>query len=314
LKLNTNTANLSVSITRLSQFFISMFYIFYAIIWTVAWLPMSVLYVLSDLIFPLIYHVVGYRKKVVRKNLMLAFPEKTIQEIVGIEKKFYRYFCDIIFETIWQIHASKAAMKKRMTYEHLDLLVNHAKEGRSVMLMTAHYCNWEWATTLILHFPPDLKLCPVYQQLQNKHFDQFMFKLRARHGAENVEKNDLIRTMLTMQKKGETGVFGMISDQSPMARFIRYRMDFLRQDTPVFLGTEQLAKKYNYPVYYLDIQRVKRGYYHAVVRPIAVSPTLTAEYEITVNFMRQLEKDIRQRPEFWLWSHNRWKHSKRIAN
>ena len=290
-----------------------MFYIFYAIIWTLAWLPMQVLYVLSDLIFPLIYHVVGYRRKVVRKNLILAFPEKTLGDIILIEKKFYHYFCDLMFETIWQMHAPKDDMKKRMTFENLELLTVHAKEGRSVMLMTAHYCNWEWTSVICLYLPSDFKAYPVYQRLQSKHFNKLMFQLRNRYGAVNVEKDELVRTILNMRKEGIQGIFGMISDQSPMARFIRYRMDFLHQDTPVFLGTEQLAKKYNYPVYYLDIQRVKRGYYHAVVQPIAVSPTDTAEYEITTAFMQQLEKDIRHRPEFWLWSHNRWKHSKKTA-
>ena len=291
-----------------------MFYIFYAIIWTFAWLPLPVLYVISDLIYPLIYHVAGYRKKVVRRNLTLAFPEKSLEDIIRIEKKFYHYFCDLMLETIRQIHATKAEMKKRMAFENMDLLTAHAKEGRSVMLMTAHYCNWEWTSVICLHLSSDFKAYPVYQRLQNKHFDKLMYQLRSRYGAVNVEKEDLVRTMLNMRKEGVQGVFGMISDQSPMARFIRYRMDFLHQDTPVFLGTEQLAKKYNYPVYYLDIQRVKRGYYRAVVRPITVSPTETAEYEITTNFMRQLEKDIQQKPEFWLWSHNRWKHSKNTAN
>lgn len=291
-----------------------MFYLFYAVIWLIAWLPLRFLYVLSDLLYPFIYYVIGYRKKVVRRNLTLSFPDKSLKEILRVEKKFYHYFCDLMLETIWQMHASKSEMKKRITFENPELVIAHGKEGRSVMLMTAHYCNWEWTSVACLYLPADFNAYPVYQKLQNKHFDKLMFDLRSRYGAKNLEKDDLVRTMLTMRKENVQGLFVMVSDQSPMSRFIRYRMNFLHQDTPVFLGTEQLAKKYNYPVYYMDIQRVKRGYYHAVVRPIAVSPTQTGEYEITTAFMQQLEENIRQRPEFWLWSHNRWKHSKGSTN
>ena len=288
-----------------------MYYIFYAFIWTISWLPLRLLFVISDLIYPIVYYVIGYRKKVVRKNLLSAFPEKSKDEILQIEKKFYRYFCDLMFETIRQLHAPRAEMMKRMNFENIHLLLEQSRLGKSVMLMTAHYCNWEWTSVICLHLPPDFLAYPVYQQLKSKHFDKLMYKLRNRYGAVNVEKSELVRKMLDMRTMGVNGVFGMISDQSPMARNIRYRMNFLNQDTPVFLGSEQLAKKYDYPVYYLDIQRVKRGYYRVVVKPIALSPTQTSEYEITNQFMKQLEENILEKPEFWLWSHNRWKHSKK---
>ncbi|MEA4974231.1 MAG: lysophospholipid acyltransferase family protein [Paludibacter sp.] len=290
-----------------------MYYIFYALIWTISWLPMRVLYVLSDLMFPLIYHVARYRRKVVRRNLINAFPDYTPGKISKVERKFYHFFCDLMVEIIRQLHAPKEEMKRRMTFENLDLLLEQAKQGKSVMLMTGHYCNWEWASKICMYSPEDFPTRPVYQRLKNKHFDHLMLKLRNRFGAISIEKNNLIRMMVEMKTSGEKGVFGMISDQSPKARNIRYRMTFLNQDTPVFLGTEQLAKKYGYPVYYLDIRRVKRGYYHAVVTPIAIEPAKTGEYEITTKFMQMLEQSIQKRPEFWLWSHNRWKHSKKAA-
>ncbi len=288
-----------------------MFYIFYAFIWTISWLPLRLLFVISDLIYPIVYYVIGYRKKVVRKNLLNAFPEKNQDEILRIERKFYRYFCDLMFETIRQLHAPRAEMMRRMKFENMDLLLEQSRQGKSVMLMTAHYCNWEWALVINYHLTPDFLVYPVYQQLRDKHFDQLIYKIRSSYGAVNVEKDELVRKMLMMRKIGINGVFGMISDQSPMAHFIRYRMNFLNQDTPVFLGSEQLAKKYDYPVYYLDIQRVQRGYYRAVVKPIALNPTQTSEYEITTRFMKQLEEIILDKPEYWLWSHNRWKHSKK---
>jgi len=286
-----------------------MFYVFYVLIWLLALLPLRVLYVLSDIFAIIAYDVVGYRRKVVRKNLTASFPEKCTHEILDIERKFYRFFADLMIETIKQIHAPQEEMKRRMTFENMDLVLRHAAEGKSVMLMTAHYCNWEWSSVISLHLPENYKAYPVYQQLNNKHFDRLMYTLRSRYGAVNVEKDDLFKQMLHMRKSGVHGVFGMISDQSPMAHYIRYRMKFLNQDTPVFMGTEQLSKKFNYPVYYLDIQRPRRGYYHCRIIPVCEDPQNSAEFEITTAFMKILEKTIQSRPELWLWSHNRWKHA-----
>ncbi len=290
-----------------------MYYIFYALIWTISWLPMRVLYVLSDLMFPLIYHVARYRRKVVRRNLVNAFPDYSSKQITETEKKFYHYFCDLMVEIIRQLHAPKKEMKKRMNFENLDLLIRHAEEGKSVMIMMGHYCNWEWNVVFSLFMPGWIQSSPIYQRLKNKRFDRLMLRLRSRYGAINIERNNLIRSILEMKEKGVTGVFGMIADQSPKARHIRYRMQFLNQDTPVFLGTEQLARKYGYPVYYLDVKRVKRGYYHGTFLPITTDPAATEEHEITTRFMQMLEQSIQERPEFWLWSHNRWKHSKKAA-
>ncbi len=287
-----------------------MFYVFYALIWLLALLPLRVLYVLSDIFAIIAYYIVRYRRRVVRANLAASFPDKSLREIVLIERRFYRFFADLMIETIKQLHAPRDEMKRRVTFEHMDLLLRHVDEGRSVMLMTAHYCNWEWSSVICLHLPESYKAYPVYQQLNNKHFDRLMYTLRSRYGAVNVEKDDLLRQMLTMRKSGVHGVFGMISDQSPMAQHIRYRMQFLNQDTPVFLGTEQLSKKFNYPVYYLDIQRPRRGYYHCTIKTICEHPQIAAEYEITTAFMKILENNIQSRPELWLWSHNRWKHAK----
>lgn len=288
-----------------------MFYVFYALIWLLALLPLRVLYVFSDLFAFIAYYIVRYRRRVVRDNLTASFPDKSHRELMRIERRFYRFFADLMIETIKQLHVPEKEMKRRVTFENLDLLLRHANEGRSVMLMTAHYCNWEWTSVICLHLPENFKAYPVYQQLNNKHFDRLMYTLRSRYGAVNVEKEDLLRQMLTMRKSGVHGVFGMISDQSPAAQHIRYRMDFLNQDTPVFLGTEQLSKKFNYPVYYLDIRRPRRGYYHCSINTICENPQETADYEITSAFMKILEKNIEGRPELWLWSHNRWKHANR---
>ncbi len=286
-----------------------MFYLIYAFLWTIAWLPLRVLYVLSDLLFPVIYHLVRYRRKVVRKNLTQAFPAYSEEQIIKFEKKFYHYFCDLWIEIIWLIHPRIKAMEKRMTLENPEIFFNHAAEGESVMLMLGHYCNWEWISVFGLLLPENYPPLPVYQKLRNKNFDQFMIKLRSQFGAISIERNQLIRKMLEMKQTDKQGIFVMIADQSPKAKNIRHRMQFLNQDTPVFLGTEQLAKKYDYPVYYMDIQQIKRGYYRTVIRPITIDPKQTKEHEITETFMHYLEDSIQANPEYWLWSHNRWKHA-----
>jgi KDO2-lipid IV(A) lauroyltransferase len=271
--------------------------------------PLEILYRISDLLFPVIYWVVRYRRPVVRRNLLRSFPEKSLDEIKLIERKFYRYFCDILMETVRQLSISEQEMRSRMVFSNEELMMEQLRKGKSVMLMTGHYCNWEWGLSVSYYTPDGFKVYPVYQRLNNAGFEELMLEIRGHLGGYCVEKDELVRTMFRLRKENKHGVYGMISDQSPLRKFIRYRMEFLNQDTPVFLGTEQLARKYDYPVFYLDIRRVGRGYYECEVVPVSLEPALSAEYEITNRFMLMLEQSIHRQPEFWLWSHNRWKHS-----
>jgi KDO2-lipid IV(A) lauroyltransferase len=200
-------------------------------------------------------------------------------------------------------------MRKRISFKGVDLMTAHQSEGKSVMMMTSHYGNWEWGALIGYHLPADFMLHPVYQKLKNRHFDKLIFRLRSISGCVNIEKDELVRKMLQMKNNGKYGIIGMVSDQSPAKHFIRYRLQFLNQETPVFLGTEQLARKYNYPVYFMDIKRPKRGYYDIEIIPIAVKPGETKEYEITTRYMQLLEEKIKKQPELWLWSHKRWKYA-----
>jgi KDO2-lipid IV(A) lauroyltransferase len=286
-----------------------MFYLLYALIWVIAWFPMNVLYGLSDLTYIILYHVVGYRKKVVRKNIRNSFPDLSESELKKIERKFYHFFCDLTFETIKKLHATEKEMMKRITFENVALMTRHKAEGRSVMMMTSHYGNWEWGALIGYHLPGDYMLHPVYQKLKNKHFDSLMFDLRSISGCINIEKDELVRKMYKMKKDGNLGIIGMVSDQSPARHFIKHSLTFLNQSTPVFTGTEQLAKKYNFPVYFMDIQRKKRGYYHINIIPVTTQPSETKEFEITARYMELLEEKIKTEPAYWLWSHNRWKYA-----
>lgn len=274
----------------------------------VSLLPFRLLYVLSDFSYIIIYYLIGYRKKVVRNNLLNSFPEKTEQELKEIEKKFYRHFTDLIFEGIKLQSISRGEMSRRMQYIDSEQAVAHYDEGRSVMLLTSHFGNWEWLSSFSMNLPKDKPVYQVYRKQKNEVSDRLIDRLRRRFGAENIEMKSLYRELIQMKREGKLGMFGMISDQSPNLYSIHYWTDFLNQKTAMIDGTEQIARKFNYPVYYCGVKKVKRGYYTCTLLPISTEPKETAEHEITEKYARLLEKAIQEQPPYWLWSHKRWKH------
>jgi KDO2-lipid IV(A) lauroyltransferase len=287
-----------------------MFYILYAFVWLIAWIPLPVLYIISDIICPVVYYIVRYRRGVVRLNIAKSFPDKSEKERRTIERRFYRFFCDLFIETMYEMHISEKEILRRMTFGNLKEILEQKAKKKSVMIMTAHYGNWEWTLAFALFSPETYPSNPIYKRLRNEKFDKLIHKLRARYGAKLIEKNDLLRVMFRLQKENEVGNFWMISDQTPNGRNIHFWTPFLHQDTPTLTGTEQLARKFDYPVFYAEINRVKRGYYHCEFIPITLEPKKTAEFEITEKYMNLLEKSIEAHPEFWLWSHRRWKYQR----
>jgi KDO2-lipid IV(A) lauroyltransferase len=285
-----------------------MFKLFYALLYLLTLLPLRVLYVLSDLLFPLIYHVVRYRRKVVRSNLTNSFPDKSKREIIRIERKFYHYFCDVFIEAMYRINMSPQEVSRRITFENVELIEKIYAENKSAMLMMAHYGNWEWVSAMSLHLPKESPLYGVYKRLTNADFDAMTYRLRLKYNMGNIEMRDLFKTMLQMGKASEKGVFAMVSDQSPRKDSIRFSMMFMNQPTPVIVGTEVLARKFDYPVLILSITRPKRGYYHCKVEILSASPKDEPEFSISEKYMRRLETDINQNPELWLWTHKRWKY------
>lgn len=285
-----------------------MFKLFYALLYLLTLLPLRVLYVVSDLLFPLIYHVVRYRRKVVRSNLINSFPDKSKREIISIERKFYHYFCDVFIEAMYRINMTPQEVNRRITFENVELIEKIYAENKSAMLMMAHYGNWEWVSALSLHLPKESPLYGVYKRLTNADFDAMTYRLRLKYNMGNIEMRDLFKTMLQMGKAGEKGVFAMVSDQSPRKDSIRFSMMFMNQPTPVIVGTEVLARKFDYPVLILSITRPKRGYYHCKVEMLSASPKDEPEFSISEKYMRRLETDINQNPELWLWTHKRWKY------
>ncbi len=287
-----------------------MFWLFYAFVWLITWLPLSVLYLLSDFAYLMVYHVFAYRKRVVRSNLRNSFPEKSVKELREIEKKFYRFFCDTFIEALKKMHISEAEMKRRFRFYPLEVFTREFEKGNSIIFMTAHYGNWEWFSSFSLHTGGKYYVTQVYQQLRSRRFNDFMLRLRSRFQTVNVLQKSALRSLLEIKRDGVCTVFGLLSDQSPGGDNIRYYTRFLNQDTPVILGGETLARKTGFPVMFGKVRRLKRGYYSMEFIPITLDPSQTSEFEITETYMRLLEREIEEHPEYWLWTHKRWKHSR----
>lgn len=286
-----------------------MYYIASFFVSLISILPFWVLHGLADFSYLLVYYVVGYRKKVVRENLLYSFPEKTEKERRKIERRFYRHFCDLFFEALKLKNISGKKIDKRMRYINTESVKACYDQNRCVMLLTSHYGNWEWLSTFSRYLPKDKPVYQAYKQQKDGVADRVIYNIRQRFGAKNIESRNLYRTLVHMRDEGKLGMFGMISDQSPNKSNLRYWTTFLNQLTPMIDGTEQIARKFNYPVYYGKVNKVKRGYYTCTLQLISENPKDMAEHEITEQYARLLEQDIKNQPEYWLWSHKRWKHS-----
>ena len=280
------------------------YYLILPFIYAIAWLPFPLLYVLSNGLFVLLYHVFGYRKKVVRINLRNSFPEKSAVELLRIEKEFYRWFCDLVLETLKTLALSPGQVKERVQVEGEAVLRNYFDQKRSVILVMGHWGNWEWGgarfSQLGLH-----QLFVIYHPLQNKSFDALVYHMRTRLGNKLYTMNDTLKGMLADRLMVSATAF--LADQTPPPERA-YWTTFLQQDTPVFLGTEKIARKLGYPIIQVGIERTGRGQYTMRFEELCADPVNTAEGEITQLHTQRLEKDIQRLPSNWLWTHRRWKH------
>lgn len=280
------------------------YYLSLPFIYGIAWLPFPVLYVLSDGLFVLLFHVFGYRKEVVRTNLRNSFPEKSEAELRTIERDFYRWFCDLVLETLKTLTLSPEQVKERVQVAGEAVLRNYFDQKRSVILVMGHWGNWEWGgarfNQLGLH-----QLFVIYHPLQNKWFDALVYHMRTRLGNKLYAMDNTLKGMLTDRHLVSATAF--IADQTPPPERA-FWTTFLHQDTPVFFGTEKIALKLGYPTIYVGIERTGRGRYLMRFEELTADPTSTGEGEITQLHTQRLEKDIQRLPSNWLWTHRRWKH------
>ncbi len=267
-------------------------------------LPFWMLYLISDFIFILVYYVFGYRRKVVEENLRNSFPEKTAEERWVIERKFYRHLCDLIMETVKMFTISKKQLERRIVGINIKLAEDALNSGRSVIGAVGHYGNWEIANLRASYETAYPKIV-VYKSLTNKVFDEAFRKMRSRFGAILVDMPNATRAMMEYRHKPAFNL--LVSDQTPVKGDMNYFTEFLNQPTAVFLGIEKISKLLNSVVIFCDIRKVKRGYYECTFVPLVDEPKQTAPHEITEAHVKYLEKVIREQPEYWLWSHRRWK-------
>jgi KDO2-lipid IV(A) lauroyltransferase len=288
------------------------YYLFYGINWIITLLPLPVLYIFSDFLYLVLYYVVSYRRNVVATNLKNSFPEKTDKELKIIEKKFYRHLSDILIETFKSTHMTRANQKKRFTYSNLDIIDKLREGKRDIIAIMGHYNNWEWPTLLPYYLK--YKTIIIYKPLQNKYFNRFINNHRSEHGIVLTPTSQVIREIINYRKKDINTVSVFISDQIPSKGDIKYWTTFLNQDTAVFTGAGKIASKYDMAVVFFHVQKVKRGYYNLNIELLFDHTEGLSEEVITEKHVRRLEEIIKEKPEYWIWSHRRWKHKKPVEN
>lgn len=282
-----------------------VFILVYPFLWLISILPHQLFYGFSNIVFFFVYHVIGYRRKVVQENLNLVFPEKGANEIHQIEKAFFRHMCDSFLETIKTMSLSKGQVQKKYKVLNIEVLKELEKK-RSILIVCSHFANWEWNVSINNYV--DAKGYAVYQKIGNIYFDNFIKKVRARWNTTLITQQQTVKTVVRDKRNGIIGIFGMVSDQSPQAHKAQYWTDFMGTRVPIFNGAEVMARKLGLAVVFLKVSKVKRGFYQAEFIPIAANGKETKENEITDTFLRLTEQQIREKPEHYLWTHKRWKH------
>lgn len=277
----------------------------YAFLWLITLPPLSFLYIISDILYVINFYIVKYRKNVVYTNLRNAFPEKSEKEINRIAKSFYLHLSDFLIESMKSIHLSRRQLDKRMKVKNAEIFQELYDEGKDIALISGHYGNWEWLNILPLKVPHTL--LTIYHPLKNPYSDQLINGLRSKFGIQMVPMKNVLREAFQAMERGDKFIMWYLGDQRP-PKTNKFWMKFLNQDTGFYQGAEKLAMKYNHAVVYLDIQKRKRGYYQAEFQLLYRNGKETAENEITKKQGKVLEEIIRKKPEYWLWSHRRWKH------
>ena len=280
----------------------------YPFLWFISILPFRIFYLISDLIYLVVYYVIGYRKKTVKENLKMAFPNLTDKKRLQIEKKFYHHFCDLFMEMVKTMTISSEEMQKRFKITNLELLEEFEAKNRSIMVLASHYASWEWL--IAINLKSSYQGVGVYKEIANRYFDKLVKDIRSEYKTELVSTIKTIPLMANNQRKGILSLYGMVSDQSPKTAQIAHWESFMGIETPVHIGPELLSKKYNLNVVFDKVRKVKRGYYEATLIPITDEPKSLPNYEIIHRYIKEVEKQIYEAPEYYFWTHKRWKHKK----
>lgn len=271
-------------------------------------IPLRILFLISDFAFVLIYHLIKYRRDVVRENLKNAFPDKRRSEIIRTEKRFYKHFCDVSFEAIKCLTASKKTIKERFRVKNKDVVEDAYSRKKSIIMYTAHYGNWEWLSFLPLYVPH--QTTTFYKKLSSNYFNHLMQVIRSRFGAICIESTQGYRTLIKLRKENKVTFNCIIGDQCPRRTSPKHWVNFLNQETAFLEGADRIAKKLDYIVIYPSIHKHKRGVYDLEFKVITSNPEQIKSSKIINLYAKKLEESITTSPELWLWSHKRWKLTK----
>lgn len=289
-----------------------LYNIIYGIFYLVSKLPYRALYVISDIANLVLYHIVRYRRDIVRRNITSAFPEKSLEECISIERGFYKWFCDYFVETVKLMSVSRQELLSRIEFRGIDKIEECFDRGQTCAGILGHYGNWELlsATGLVIKKHPEAVIGLIYHPLRSQLFDRLFINMRQSMGGVCVPKKDILRYLVSFRSQNLMNLFGYIADQAPRYRNIHLWLPFLNHDTPVFTGAEHIMRKMNNAVFYIDVERPERGKYIYTFKLMTDKPGEMPEFEITKKFFVMLEQTIRREPRFYLWSHNRWKRTR----
>ena len=285
-----------------------IYIIVYPFIWLISRLNFTLIYIVSDILYYFLYYVISYRKNVVRENLKLAYPNKSIRERREIERKNFRNLTDIFLETFKSTIMEENELKKRFVFKNSEVLEKIYNNKQDVIVMCSHYCSWEWVFGVrnITSF----NINAIYKQLSNKYFDKLTKSRRSQYGANMITTKDTFREISRLSKLEELNFYGFASDQSPKKSKAVYWTNFLNNYVPFHIGAEVIAKKYNMAIVFMDVQKIKRGFYEASFSLITDKPNDFKNYQLTEEYIKKVEKQVTEKPEYYTWTHKRFKHRK----
>lgn len=283
-----------------------LYILFYPILWLISILPFPVFYLFSDFVCFLTYRIIGYRKKTVRENLALALPHLSVKERRDIEKKFYSHLCDLFLEMIKTLTISQAEIEKRFTFSNFDVYLELEKKNKSIAVLCAHYASYEWVVSMNYHI--NHKGFGIYKKIANPYFDKLVKKIRSKFKAELITTKETIPTIAKNYTEGILALYGFASDQSPKKNAAFHWAPFMGHEVPVHTGAEMLAKRFDMNIIFLRTKKIKRGYYEASFEVLSDDVATVPNYEITDRFLKLVEQQILEAPEYYLWTHKRWKY------
>jgi KDO2-lipid IV(A) lauroyltransferase len=285
-----------------------VYLIAYPFLWCISMLPFRLLYFFSDFVYLIVYYLIGYRKKTVRENLALALPNLSDEERLIIEKKSFRHLCDMFLEMIKTMTISDTEISKRFVFTNIEVYKNLQAQQKSIAMMVAHYASYEWVISMNAYV--NFSAFAIYKKLANPYFDKLVRDIRSRFKANLITTKETIPVIIKNNRNKELSIYGFASDQSPRLSSAFHWQKFMGIEVPVHTGAEMLSKKYDMNVIFLKVKKIKRGYYQASFEVLSENAKEVPNYEITDKFLKLVEQQILEAPEYYLWTHKRWKHKR----